>query len=546
MNANDRIFEEELDRQFSLTPSELGIRGFKQFRTAQWEAMEYVRDGGKRFSALCLPTGAGKSLSVIGVGKLQGWKVVALTSTKGLQTQYMNDFEKSGMVDVRGKANYKCKQFKFLTCDEGGRQGCACMGSAQCPYSLAVNKARANRLVVSNYAYWLHANASGRGLELPNVESTRVDCLVLDEAHTAAEELSRFLQISISRAEIEDMLGKDSMPSGDEVADWQRFGQDHAREMKVHAEELGKTLAVQGSLVDPEMVQYHKQLEILAEKLEKLAGISSNEWVVEKHTDRKNREYWTADPIWPGRYAERSLFVGVPHIILLSATLNRKTLSLLGIKAEDCQFREWPRIFPANRNPIYHVPTVKMNFRTTDLEMIQWVKRIDEIIDGRMDRKGLIHTVAYHRQQFLMNHSRHRGIMMGNTSDPDSPNAAEVVRAFKASKSPRVLVSPSFSTGWDFPGTDAEYQIISKIAFPDSQSKVMKARKARDGGYINYLAMQDLVQAAGRPSRSMDDRSETVIVDDNIGWFLFRNRELAPKWFTVRRMASVPKAPPKL
>jgi Rad3-related DNA helicase len=107
----------------------------------------------------------------------------------------------------------------------------------------------------------------------------------------------------------------------------------------------------------------------------------------------------------------------------------------------------------------------------------------------------------------------------------------DLVRRFKAMNPPAILVTPSVSTGYDFPGKDCECQIIDKVPFPPRQKMVVVAREALDSEYSIYHAIQDLVQAAGRPTRSASDKAETFIIDNNIEWVMNRYRYLVPKWF---------------
>ena len=111
------------------------------------------------------------------------------------------------------------------------------------------------------------------------------------------------------------------------------------------------------------------------------------------------------------------------------------------------------------------------------------------------------------------------------------------------------LIGPSVTTGYDFPGTQCEYQILAKVPFPDSRSPILKARCEQDKLYADYLTMQTLVQTCGRAMRSKMDQCENFIVDDNIRWFMSRNgNTLAPKWFrrTYRILSKVPPPLPKL
>jgi Rad3-related DNA helicase len=232
----------------------------------------------------------------------------------------------------------------------------------------------------------------------------------------------------------------------------------------------------------------------------------------------------------------------------------------LGISKEVSEFKEWDRVFPANRNPIYSVPAkgdknggnkeyeIRIDRKTSNHDLSVWVEHIDCIIDGRMDRKGLIQTVSYDRAKYIIEHSRHADIMLGNTSDPDSDTAAQIAEAFRKADAPKILVSPSFSMGWDFPRSECEYIIVAKIPFKPQQSKVMKARENRDKQYGAYMAMQELIQSCGRGMRSFDDRCEVICVDGHLSWFLYANKSLACGWFVnaVRKVNSIPTAPIKL
>lgn len=559
-----------------ITPLDLGLPDrFATFRDIQWEAITQAVQGDKRFQALALPTGTGKTLVAMAYQKITGNRTVILTGTKGLQDQYTRDFGVSlpaqrmlkrmgveiehPIVDVRGRANYTCVDHG-RGCDDGFHMGCRKCGTLLCPYTAAIYQAREHRCVVTNYKFWLGINrASSTGLQrLPgDGEPNPVHTLVLDEAHLAPEELASFLCFRISEAEIADLNW--TLPlsgfGGENMADWKTWAQNWSGP-------VGDLVATQAVNIKKRVrdlkpvlwqeVEDLRRREAFADKLATLSKLNVSDWICEekqtkpKGRSKKSHFYWQFDAVWPGAYAERYLFNGVRRVILMSGTIRPKTLSLLGVNPQDAEFTEWPRVFPANRCPVYHLPTVRLNWKSSYHDKLKWVDRIDEIIASRKDRKGIIHTVSYERQAFLMQHSKFAKLMMGNTSDPNSPAAAKVVVDFKAAKPPAILVSPSFSTGWDFPFTECEWQIISKLPFPDGQSKVMKKRAERDPLYLNYTCMQELVQACGRGMRAETDRCETFIVDDSITWFLPRNKKLAPGFFTVRTMAKLPTPAPKL
>jgi len=529
-----------------LSPRDLNLP-YDEWRTVQREAIAQAIYGERRFQALALPTGTGKSLAVIATSVLTGYRTVILTSTKGLQDQYQREFKNA---DIRGKANYRCNEFRDLTCDEGMKLDCKLAGMTTCAYSNALNIARNKSIVATNYKFWLNINRqSTAGLNRTIGPTNPVQLLVLDEAHLAVEELAGFLAIHITERELIDLVEEKPPAKHYDMAEWAFYADRHHRSVEVlyqDAKRLMQAKQSKGKPVTRQELDLLKRLESLEDRLSRLSGINPADWVLEEHTGTPVGKVWEFDPVWPGQYAESHLFRGIPRVILMSATLRPKTLQHLGIDADEYDFREWKRVFPLNRSPVYHVPSVRLRHTTTEEEMARWIYVIDSIIESRQDRKGIIHTVSYARQKYLLDHSRFSHLMIGNTSDPESPKAAEIVHTFKRSKPPSILVSPSFGTGWDFPGEECEWQIIGKIPFPDGRSKVMQERSRRDKQYPMYLAMQALVQSIGRGMRMPNDRCESFIVDDSIGWFMGMNRSLAPQWFEIRRVSTIPPAPVSL
>lgn len=550
-----------------LRPEDLGFEGnrFKSYRPIQLEAIEQVSESEARFQGLALPTGAGKSLVAASIHRLTGWRTVILTSTKGLQEQYLRDFEQIGMRDIRGKLNYQCGQFEKLKCGDGKRAGCGL--KATCSYECARLDAKEANLLVSNYAYWLRARRAAleyTDKEVDNgLEPNPIECLILDEVHNAPEELAGYMSCRLYEKELREILGlnpehgEELDRMKEDLSSWVHAAEDWHREADMQLTNMERLLKAKGRFVTKAELDHAQRLEALIDKLERIQDIDagSGEWVMEAKSSARWGRSWEFDIVWPGQHGESKLFQGVEHVVLMSATLRPKTMSLLGIRKEEFEFREWPRVFPAQRCPIYYLPArrdggvpIGLRYKSSDEDLKRWAEWIDLILESRADRKGIIHCIAYHRQTYLMEHSRFKSRLIGNTQDPESDSATEICRKFKESKEPLVLCSPSFSTGWDFPGTDCEFVIIAKVPFPPGKGKAMMARKERDGSYLNYLAMQELVQSSGRGMRSSEDRCEVFCVDGNLQWFINQNKSLAPKWFSlaIKSAVQIPARAPKL
>lgn len=515
------------------TPHDLGFpEQFERFRDAQVEAIEYALTTDKRFVGLGAPPGIGKSAIAYALAKLLGGRTVILTGTLGLQDQYACFPD---IADIRGRSNFPC--WEGGTCEDGGRMGCKDKGG--CPYMGAFRAQNASDVVVTSYAYFLAVHEKSKGIEPP-------DTLICDEAGLAAEWLSRALDFTIGERECKESGTKlDPLP-GEDIETWAKLYERirsgaEARLAYLKAQPVPRS----GSARD-RLARDLRKAESFVDRADKLLRLDDN-WVCTREDGTDDGRLWRFECVWPGKYREK-LFRGIPRVVLMSATLRPKTLSLLGIPKSDCDFREWGRQFPAVNGPVLWIPTARMNHRMNDEAKGRWMGRIGQILEARDDRRGLIHTVSYARAKEIaastlgLSHP----IVLNGAADPESQSARQAFERHVKGPIGSVLVSPSFSTGWDFAGKHAEYQIIAKLPIPDTRGKAMQARCERDRGYSDYLAAQELVQSCGRVVRSEKDRGETLLIDDGWTWFRAKAEPHMPKWFKVRREDELPPALPKL
>lgn len=517
-------------------PSDIGAPDhFSDWRPDQPAAILRAVDNARRFVGLVMPTGSGKSLTYVATALLTGQRTVILTSTKGLQSQLISDFESTGMVDVRGQNAYECLALSGelaeyashdgrASCEEGPcHAGIRCsLADSGCLYYDAIRRAQRAQIVVTNYKFWMSQNAYGRGLG-------RVDLLVLDEAHNAPNELAAFLSTTLSIKEVEH-IAKSKVPSGRTSASAWR---DWATERETWMSELVDQWRPKGR----QELTLHRQSRFVLRKLKLLARTDPDTWlVIEKGSE------FTFDPVWASAFAEEALFLQTPKVIFTSATFNAKTADLLGVGSGNLDLYEVASGFPVQRRPVIYVPTVRVDHRTDASMEKLLLARVDQIIRGRGDRNGIIHTISYKRRNLILQHSEFADRMISHGPE----NTRSAVEQFKRAKPGTILVSPSMSTGWDFPYEECEYQIILKVPFPDSREPVMQARTLQDRDYPAYIAMQEMVQAVGRGMRAADDQCETFIVDDHVRWFVGKYRTLAPQWFmrAFKQCETIP-APPR-
>jgi ATP-dependent DNA helicase DinG len=229
--------------------------------------------------------------------------------------------------------------------------------------------------------------------------------------------------------------------------------------------------------------------------------------------------------------ADRFLFRQVPRIVLMSATVNEYTAMLLGLPTSPMatEVLDYPSPFPLVNRPVYVVGRTKIDRNTNQRQTQRWLNTINTITRARRDRKGIIHTVSYNRQQALKD-----GFEFASdpgTFYPTSTGLVATMRTFKAAKAPAILVSPAVTTGYDFPYRECDFQIIGKVPFPDSRSNLWRERITQHRKFPFYQAWQTIIQAAGRGVRAPDDRCESFIVDWHFKWLHDGYGQFAPKWF---------------
>jgi len=523
------------------SPTDLGApEEFDTWRPHQPAAILNITDTAHRFVGSVLPTGAGKTLTVVAAALLSGWRTVFLTSTKLLQEQYLRDMASIGMVEVKGQSNYQCLAFNdehlklrekpWQGCDEGPcRSGLPCIRKPA-PDELSIEKgclsydaiaqARKSRFVVTNYKMWFNATR-----HFPTLG--RFDCLVLDEAHHAPSELGGFLSTTLEPADAQ-VLGS-SGPGSDDAGAWADWAKRYSGAVQKALERRpeGKS-----------ELRRHRQFRKVLHKLGTLKDMTAGDWVIQQHGPN-----WHFDPVWVSRYGE-TLFRNIPHIVCTSATFTHKTAQMLGIPDAELAWHEAPSDFPVARRPVYFVPTVKVDYKADESQIRMWLATIDNFLRRRRDRKGIIHAVSYARAKTIRDFSEFGASMILN----ERTDTKEVVERFRQAGPGAIFVSPSVTTGYDFAGKQCEFQIIAKIPFPDRRNPVTAARTQHDKTYPAYIAMQELVQAVGRGMRSAEDQCETAIFDSNCSWFMKNHRDLAPQWFleAYRRVDTLPEPPTAL
>lgn len=520
-------------------------------REDQVETINFAIDefkNGKKYVIAELGTGCGKS----GVGVTLGRYMTNLSLTplnpdpkveylpgswlitpqKILQQQYENDFGGSGknkMKSIKSSTNYGCKFHKKNTCSEsqqllkveekGTRFFNTCMFN--CVYKEKKKKFLESTESVTNFPYLLtEANYNGK--------ITPRNLLVIDECHNTENELSKFIEITVSERFAKSVLKlqfpkqttqfqavkwiKDVYyPKADRQLAYvekqlERFGDDFRAKLK-------------------EFKSVNRQYELLrghVGKIEKFLELyNKDNWVFEliPSFNRSMRKF-SFKPLDVAPYASDSLFRLGDRVLMMSATILDKDAFCheLGIDPSTASFISIDSPFPKENRPIFTVGVGNMSAKYIDQTLPKMIVAVKSILDEHKTEKGIIHCNSYKIANYLKDNINNKRLLIHNTKNRD-----EILEKHKASKQPTVILSPSMTEGVDLKDDLSRFQILMKVPFPYFGSPLVKKKSSKYDWWYGYATSKTVVQSIGRSVRNEKDVAVTYILDSAWDWFYNKN-----------------------
>ena len=509
---------------------------YTSWREGQEECMEVLfswLQGGDRFLGMEAPTGAGKSLLSVALGLLGERKTAILTHSLALQDQLYQDYP-AALRDTRGMQHSPCLMGKpgQVAADGRCQLGMECaLKSRGCVHFDQFRWARQGMVLSTNYAMLLTHGTTPRNGGRDDLDGLGYrELLICDEAHLAFDAIVSHAEVRIIR-EVMEWAGVRFPDLGfDELGQWQDWARVIDRDLLTAAAALRISR-------DPWKA---KPVMDLQRQLEEFTHTDGS-WAFER---TPSATQWTLTPVWPAEHSSR-LFRGVGKVLLMSASLTTRTLDLLGVPWQERQWYSAPSTFPAANTPIRHINTIDCKYANfngpgAEANIAHWVSRIDQIIRSRPGTKGLVFTTSYGRADMVVSRSEFKGQMMRH--DRGSAALKTAADAWKVAPAPSVLVSPTATSGWDFP--EADWIVIAKVPYPVTQTGAAKIRAQEDKEWTSYTAMETIVQAAGRGTRSAQDKCEVFIIDDAWQGLWRRYKHFAPGWFSERVLPEMAYVPP--
>jgi len=506
---------------------------YKEPRPQQTKVIDQVLKefkSGKKYAIIDCGTGVGKSAIGLTISKyisdnsssysgLFEEGAYFLTTQRVLQDQYENDFKSKGLVSLSSSSNYSCKLDKAASCKDvqtGIRSGSISKKYDSCSYScIYKNKKKEfieKKLGITNFSYFL--TEKNYSQKIPN---KRV--LVIDEAHNLENELTRFIEISVSSYFSEKIL-KIKVPKGLDtqfkVYNWIK---------NIYYTELVKKI----SFISNQL----KKFGITSTKLEEFKKITnryelltSHEKKISQFIELYNKDNWVFDiekvnnihkkfifkPIDISKYAHQYLLQFADYVIFMSATIiSHEGFSLtIGLPADKVVSIESPSPFPTENRPIIYSPAGSMSSKNIEKTLPVLKTMIEEIINNHKTEKGIIHTHSTKIAKYLKNNIKNKRLIIAYGDKRE-----EALEKHSKSKQPTILISPSMTEGVDLKGKLSEFQILCKVPFPYLGDKVVKKKMSKWKWWYNTQTIRTIIQSVGRSIRSEDDKAVTYILDSD-------------------------------
>jgi len=523
---------------------------FKESRDAQERIIDAVLDGflnqNKKYAVIEAGTGIGKSaIGLTLAGYLNKNMLVNdeeysnssyfLTTQKILQDQYEKDFFEKGMVSLYSSTNYSCQRKKGNMCSDtqaeikaGDMQHEACR--FDCVYKIKKNDFMNSAFGVTNFSYFL--TEINYAKKLPKKK-----LMIIDEAHNLENELTKFIEISVSTFFAERVL-KLTPPNPDDlntqlrVFNWIENTYFPAlKSRKEFMEKQINNMGLGGKLQDH--LTLLKQVDMMKShygKIDKFLSLYDKEnWVCEmESTEKMGYIKFNFRPIDISQYAKEYLLSFAEKVIFMSATIvsHQGYIETLGLNPDDviC-VREASPFDPKNKPTIFH-PAGSMSSNNIDNTLPKLVTYIKALMDNHKNDKGIIHTHSTKIAQYIKNNIKSGRLLLAHGADRD-----KMLKQHATSDKPTILLSPSMSEGVDLKDDLSRFQIICKVPFPYLGDKVVRKKMHKWNWWYDTQTIRTIIQSVGRSIRNENDHAITYILDSDWERVYDKNYDLFPQDF---------------
>jgi len=479
---------------------------YDAFRVGQKEAITQILDRfdeGQKIIELNAPTASGKSLDLFVVGmclsqekKLD--KVIYTTPLVALVDQLDKEPKFSAMPVLRGRRNYPCAnnpEFTANECPFGAKKAAI----AKCPFFW-------------NCMYYMAASDWDR---IPFGATTFAKYMSDPNVHMAAKVLLIDESASIEKVLLERSTLK--LPDEVDLNDFRPTMAAYYQAVNAGVDDWKEKVA---ELVKDDDL---RSAMIARKEQRKLERISNKCAKILAHIDKKDpyiidreRKFRLLD----AGAAFKDIADSVKFIVLASGTPATELLT-----------KEFAKVkidhpIPIDRRMVYYAPQGLMNYQERASTAPKMAEAI-EWLHGTYQKHTIVHCGAYNIAHLIYDClSSHDKVFLQDQRD------REKARVDWMGADEGIFLSVAFAEGLDLKGPEYPMNIIAKVPFENLSDDFIKYRNNHDN-YLRYniYAAVAVMQSAGRCTRSIDDFSETWILDTSWARFYGRCKTLFQPWF---------------
>jgi len=301
------------------------------------------------------------------------------------------------------------------------------------------------------------------------------------------------------------------------------------------AEKYDENISKRSSSIGEELaVEAIRDTEKLTRAINNILSNTKN-WIVSE-IRKENYEIVRIElkPLDPSSYC-KEIFEKCTKTLIMSATIldSIEFCRNVGLTYDDVKFIQVDSDFPLQNRPIYPMSIAYLNFNNLQLQEVKTKisRAIDNLMTLHRNHKGLIHTTSYEQLNFIKENISQTNIRRLLVTDPEIPRD-DVIAEHTNSLKPTVLISPLLHMGLDLKDDLSRFQIITKVPYPNKSDRWTDAKRKLDEEWYYWQTALKLIQGYGRSIRSKEDWAKTYVLDSAFGYFVRKNRNVLPDWFT--------------
>jgi len=518
-----------------------------RIRQKQEKALDFVFrmiQRGIKDIIIAAPTGTGKSAIGATAAFWAGQKPLPLGGAPGayylctqklLQDQLEDDIQRyppllRSAVSLKTASEYPCSLHKDCGTGMMHKPVCASFKAKSCTYKLQVQSFVASDLAITNYPYFfterLYVN-----------EFPQRHLLIADECHTLENQLIKFIELVIGPEDIIKFLPMaKEVPEMRDLADFQEWlTSTFLPGLRVYKE----SFAAQPKMT-PQKAKQLLEIDNMLAKVERaLADMDRdpNNWIFWQERTEKLlgtvERVAIAKPLSVAPYFQTFLRDSADVRVYMSAFPGTKDIFChsLGLDPNATAMLSLGSVFPKENRPILAAFVGSMSKKNQQETMPRLLKLLEKMLDNHSTEKGILHCNSYVLGQTIydhfLKHPHGKRLLFPRKAD----ERENVYKQHRESKQPTVILSPSFTEGFDFTDDLARWQVIAKVPFPYLGDKQVAAKKEKDPEWYAMRTVMTIIQASGRICRSETDYGITYITDSDFNFLWERYSYMFPNWW---------------